>query len=236
MCGIFGYFSRSGTPLSARKLEAMGQAIHHRGPDDAGVHTEPGLALGNQRLSIIDIAGGHQPFVSDDGNIVVVQNGEIFNHVELAVELAASGFPCRTHSDTEVLLRLYERDGIEFLSRLNGMFAIAIWDRREDALFLVRDRIGVKPLYVAEGGDRFVFGSEIKAMLPALDQVPDLDLEALHHFLTFNYVPPPFTVRKGIRHLMPGHAMKITRQGVLNWRWWDLAEIVPEHDRSESLD
>ena len=234
MCGIFGYFSRSGAPLSPERLAAMGRAIVHRGPDDAGIHSEPGVALGNQRLSIIDIAGGHQPFVSDDGQIVVVQNGEIFNHVELAKELAASGHPCRTHSDTEVLLRLYEREGIGFLDRLNGMFAIAIWDRREGALYLVRDRIGVKPLYIADDGDRFVFGSEIKALLPALDYNPEVDLEALHHYLTFNYVPPPFTIRRGVRHLMPGHAMKITRNGTRDWRWWNLAEVAPVFGRAES--
>lgn len=211
----------------------MGQAIEHRGPDDHGVFAAEGVALGNRRLSIIDIAGGHQPFVSDDGQIVVVQNGEIFNHVELAQELAASGHPCRTHSDTETLLRLYEREGIGFLHRLNGMFAIAILDRRQDAFYLVRDRIGVKPLYVHDDGRRLVFGSELKAMMPAIGHAPSLDVEALHHYLTFNYVPPPFTIRKGIRHVMPGTAMKVTRGGAATWRWWDLSQVAPEHDRPE---
>ena len=223
MCGIFGYFDRSGESLHSDVLTAMQQAIVHRGPDDSGIFAAPGIALGNNRLSIIDLAGGHQPFVSDDGAITVVQNGEIFNHIELAAELASTGFPCRTHSDTEVLLRLYERDGIDFVSKLNGMFAIGIYDRREDALYLIRDRVGVKPLHIYDDGYRLVFGSELKAILRA--GVPrELAPEALHHFLTYNYVPLPLTMFQGIQHVMPGHWMKVDRAGTTNTvRWWDLA-------------
>jgi len=231
MCGIFGYFDRRGSSIPRDVLMEMGRAIHHRGPDDTGVFAEPGVALGNQRLSIIDIAGGHQPFVSDDGNVVLVQNGEIFNHVELAQELRDTPHACRTHSDTEVLLRLYERDGIDFVSRLNGMFAIAIYDRRERALYLVRDRIGVKPLFVHDDGARVVFGSEIKAMLPALGHA-QIDPEGLHHFLTLNYVPSPFTMFAGVRHVEPGHWLRIAAGGVTSNRWWNLADIEPE-ERSE---
>lgn len=234
MCGIFGYFDRSGDSLPQDTIRAMGNAIRHRGPDDHGVYHEDGVALGNQRLSVIDIHGGHQPFVSDDGQIVVVQNGEIFNHIELAAELAGTPYACRTHSDTEVLLRLYERDGLTFLDKLNGMFAIAILDRREGAMYLVRDRIGVKPFYVADDGNRLVFGSEIKAITPALSGSTTLDVEALHHFLTFNYVPAPYTMHAGVRHVMPGHVMKVTRSGTRSWRWWDLARIAPVHSRSEA--
>lgn len=234
MCGIFGYFDRRGRTLPDAALSAMGDAIRHRGPDDQGIHVGRGMAIGNQRLSIIDLEGGHQPFISDDGAIVVVQNGEIFNHVELAAELAGSAHACRTHSDTEVLLRLYERDGLAFLDKLNGMFAIAIYDRREEALFLARDRVGVKPLYVADDGDRLVFASEIKAMMPALERPAILAVEALHHFLTFNYVPAPLTMYQGVRHLMPGHVMKVTRAGSQTWRWWDLARIAPVEGRSEA--
>ena len=130
----------------AQVLSLMGQTIRHRGPDDWGVFHEDGVGLGNDRLSIIDVAGGHQPFVSEDGNVVVVQNGEIYNHVELAAELKGGRFECRTGSDTEVLLRLYQKQGISFVSRLNGMFVIAIYDRSSDTLYLIRDRIGVNPL------------------------------------------------------------------------------------------
>ena len=170
MCGIFGYWDRRQQALDDKALRGMAQALVHRGPDDEGIHHRPqrGVAIGNRRLSIIDLGGGHQPFVSDDGQIAVVQNGEIFNHVELAAELRAQGVHLRTHSDTEVILRLYEREGIACLRRLNGMFSIAIDDAREDALYLARDRIGVKPLFVHDDGQRLLFGSEPKALWPAL--------------------------------------------------------------------
>lgn len=233
MCGIFGYFSRGESTIARERLLRMGRAIRHRGPDDTGLFSEDGVALGNQRLSIIDVAGGHQPFVSDDGNVVLVQNGEIFNHVELARELQGTSYACRTNSDTEVLLRLYERHGIDFVSKINGMFAIAIYDRRERALYLIRDRIGVKPLFICDDGDKVVFGSEIKAMLPAINQ-PAMDEEGLHHFLTLNYVPSPFTMFAGVRHVEPAHWVKISASGIVSQRWWNLADMQPEEERSEA--
>ncbi len=226
MCGIFGYWDRRQQVLADEALRGMAQALVHRGPDDEGIHHRParGVAIGNRRLSIIDLGGGHQPFVSDDGQIAVVQNGEIFNHVELAAELRTQSVRLDTHSDTEVILRLYEREGIACLSRLNGMFAIAIDDAREDALYLARDRIGVKPLYVHDDGQRMVFGSELKALWPALDRKPGMDLEAIHHYLTFNYIPAPWTTFEGVRHVMPGTWQRYTRGGgVQTQRWWNLA-------------
>ncbi len=234
MCGIFGYFDRDGKSMGVEMLRAMGTAIRHRGPDDQGFAALEGVALGNQRLSIIDIAGGHQPFVSDDGKIVIVQNGEIFNHVELAQDLARAGHPCRTHCDTEVLLRLYEAEGIEFLHKLNGMFAIAVHDARKGVLYLARDRIGVKPLYVHDDGRRLLFASEIKSILASGIPKPQMDVEALHHYLSFNYVPAPYTMYQGVRHLMPGHLMEVTRTQTRTRRWWDLAAVHPEHGRTES--
>ncbi len=227
MCGILGYWDRRQQALADEALRGMAQALVHRGPDDEGIHHLParGVAIGNRRLSIIDLGGGHQPFVSDDGQIAVVQNGEIFNHVELAAELRAQGVRLDTHSDTEVILRLYEREGIACLRRLNGMFAIAINDAREDALYLARDRIGVKPLYVHDDGQRMVFGSELKALWPALPHKPGMDLEAIHHYLTFNYVPVPWTAFEGVRHVMPGTWQRYTRRGgVRVQRWWNLAD------------
>jgi asparagine synthase (glutamine-hydrolysing) len=225
MCGIFGYWDRERRALPDAALAAMARSLVHRGPDDEGIRHQPerGVAIGNRRLSIIDLEGGHQPFVSGDGRIAIVQNGEIFNFVELADELRAQGVRLDTHSDTEVLLRLYEREGLAFVQRLNGMFAIAIDDAREDALYLVRDRIGVKPLYVAQQGERHLFASEIKSLLQALPTRPALDLEAIHHYLSFNYIPAPWTVWQGIRHVMPGCWMKFTRAGVEQGRWWSLA-------------
>ena len=238
MCGIFGYWSRSRTPLADAALEAMAQKLVHRGPDDQGIWHQPqrGVGIGNRRLSIIDIGGGHQPFVSDDGQIVVVQNGEIFNFVELANELRAQGVQLETASDTEVILRLYEREGISFVSKLNGMFAIAIDDARQDAMYLVRDRIGVKPLYVLDDGQRMLFASEIKAILPVAQlnrAQPATDLIAIHHYLTFNYIPAPWTIYEDIQHVMPGTWMKFTRTGVQTHRWWSLAD---QRERDFSFD
>ena len=234
MCGIFGYWDRSRRALGEEALAAMGERLRHRGPDDAGVWSQParGVAIGNRRLSIIDIAGGHQPFVSDDGRIAVVQNGEIFNYVELAEELRGQGVQLKTHSDTEVILRLYEREGIACLPRLNGMFAIAIDDANQDALYLARDRIGVKPLYFQDEGGRVLFASELKSLLPASGP-RQVDLEAVHHYLSFNYIPAPWTIWQGVRHVMPGTWMKFTRSGSETRRWWNLAEQRERDHRFE---
>lgn len=219
--------------LADADLELMAQKLVHRGPDDQGIWHQPqrGVGIGNRRLSIIDIGGGHQPFVSDDGQVAVVQNGEIFNYIELAADLRQQGVQLKTASDTEVILRLYEREGISFVNKLNGMFAIAIDDAREDAMYLVRDRIGVKPLYLLDDGEQLIFASEIKALLPVVQSKsaqPAIDLVAIHHYLTFNYIPAPWTIYQGIRHVMPGTWMKFTRQtgamGVQIQRWWSLAD------------
>ena len=229
MCGIFGYWDRAKQPLDDALLAAMGKKLIHRGPDDDGIWSQPqrGVAIGNRRLSIIDIGGGHQPFVSGDGQIAVVQNGEIFNYIELAAELRQQGVQLDSGSDTEVILRLYEREGISFVSKLNGMFAIAIDDAREDAMYLIRDRIGVKPLYLLDDGRRVLFASEIKAILPVsqTDRAKTaIDLVAIHHYLTFNYIPAPWTIYQDIKHVMPGTWMKFTRTGVQTQRWWSLAD------------
>lgn len=233
MCGIFGYFDRLGFQMPLSTLKKMGEVIAYRGPDNQGIYAGSSVALGNQRLSIIDLHGGNQPFTSDDGRIVVVQNGEIFNHVELAKEVVRRGNPCRTNSDTEVLLRLYELDGIKFLERLNGMFAIAIYDAHNEALYLIRDRIGVKPLYFYDDGGRFIFSSEIKSILVSGIRAPDTNEEALHHYFSFNYVPPPLTIYSGITHLMPGTYIRVDRKGAVTTRWWNLANIDPILRRSE---
>lgn len=236
MCGIFGYFDRASQSMPAAQLSAMCTALSHRGPDDSGTQSGSGYAIGNTRLSIIDLAGGHQPFVSDDGDIAVVQNGEIYNYVELAQTLRGTPYECRTSSDTEVLLRLYERDGMKFLPQLNGMFAIAIYDRRRNAVFLVRDRVGVKPLFIYDDGQRVTFASEIKSILAATGPRPT-DAEGLHHYLTFNYVPPPFTMFAGVRHVMPGTYLEISTSGIKTTRWWDLSAVAPiEQGEAEWID
>jgi asparagine synthase (glutamine-hydrolysing) len=241
MCGIAGAIDLSGQALPPGLLSAMAATLLHRGPDDQGLYERLGMGLANRRLAIIDIAGGHQPFVSDDGNIAVVQNGEIYNHLELAAELAGTSFACRSGSDTEVLLRLYEQacagggDPLRFVSRLNGMFAVAIHDGRRGMTHLLRDRLGVKPLYLTEHQGRLLFASEIKALLRA--GVPRrLNPEALDLLLAFNYVPPPHTLFDGIRHLGPGHRLTVENGRISERPWWSLAEASRSATPERSID
>lgn len=226
MCGIFGYFDVNQKSISKQKLEKMGNTLHHRGPDDTGLFYDEkkAVALGNKRLSILDIDHGHQPFVSDDNNIIVVQNGEIFNHVELAAMLRKDNIICKTHNDTEVILRMYEKYGIDCVSKFNGMFAIAIYDQKIDSLFLVRDRVGEKPLFLLNDRGTISFASEIKAILE-LSGKRDINYQALNQFFALNYVPVPLTMFDGIEHVMPGHYVKITREKTENICWWDLSKI-----------
>lgn len=226
MCGIFGYFDSNRNAISSSSLEKMGKVIEYRGPDGYGCYhdEEASVALGNQRLAIVDLQNGQQPFFSEDNSIVVVQNGEIFNHVELNKSLSLDGYPCDTNCDTEVILRLYERDGINGLAQLNGMFAISIYDKNIDVLYLIRDRAGEKPLYYSSDGGRVMFASEVKSILQAGHKhSPNLD--AISQYLTFNYVPPPLTMFEGIKHVMPGTYLKITRSSVEQITWWDLSSV-----------
>ncbi len=238
MCGIFGYFDANNHPLDDTILRKMGQVIEYRGPDECGVFHDKksAIALGNQRLSIMDVDHGKQPFISENKHIVVVQNGEIFNYVELAKELAKDGFECKTDCDTEVILRLYERDGIDAVEKLNGMFAIAIYDKNIDALYLIRDRVGEKPLYFSNENGRIVFGSEIKSILQSCNN-KEVNLNAINQFLAFNYVPPPITMFKGINHVMPGTYIKVSDGTVEEVCWWDLSNIeVKNKSESEWID
>lgn len=222
MCGIQGFFDRGGN-VSAELCGAMGACIRHRGPDDAGVFVGSKAAIGNMRLSIIDLASGHQPMVSSCGQVALVQNGEIYNYLELRNDLKELGCKFETNSDTEVLLQGYLTWGLDFVHRLTGMFGIAIWDERSGELHIIRDALGVKPMFLCESGDRVFFGSEIKAILAAgVDRkVSD---EALHHFLSYGFVPPPYTLFQGIRHLMPGWGATVSDAGVSEWKWWKPAE------------
>jgi asparagine synthase (glutamine-hydrolysing) len=202
MCGIAGFLGSGPDAERSERLARMTLAIAHRGPDDFGHWVGPGLALGMRRLSIIDLAGGHQPMWREDG-IGIVFNGEIYNFKRLRDELERDGYVFKTRSDTEVILHLYHRDGLEGVRRLEGMFAIALFDGRNRQLHLIRDRIGVKPLYIADLDGRFLFASEIKAILEAVDRRPELNLVALNHFLTLRYVPAPQTIWKGVFKLLP---------------------------------
>ncbi len=230
MCGICGIYSYGWRAEDHASIVArMRDAMEHRGPDDAGVHLSPDgrVALGHRRLSIVDVSpAGHQPMTNEDGTIWIVFNGEIYNHAVLRRELEGRGHVYRSRTDTETLLHLYEEQGPEMLSRLHGMFALAIWDQRKRRLFLARDRIGIKPLYYSFVDGRLLFASEIKGILqhPAVER--DIDPEALYHYLTFMATPAPRTMFRGISKLPPGHCMTVEADGRATLRrWWDAADV-----------
>jgi asparagine synthase (glutamine-hydrolysing) len=206
-------FSR-GRPADAAVLEQMNATLIHRGPDGGGSHLDGPVGLAARRLAIIDLAHGDQPMQTPDGALCVVQNGEIVNHLELRVELERDGVRFRTSCDTEVLLHLYRRDGPAFAERLRGMFAVALWDRRERRLLLARDRFGIKPLYYQLGDGRLSFASELKALLRQPWFSRELDVEALHAYLAFNSIPAPLTIFRAARKLPPGHLLVCSDAGV----------------------
>jgi asparagine synthase (glutamine-hydrolysing) len=230
MCGIAGLVDFDGPHAPESLVDAMCTAMCHRGPDDQGVMAiprqaaphEPRAILGNRRLSIIDVAGGRQPIGNEDGSIWVVQNGEIYNFQELRARLAAAGHRFTTHSDTEILVHMYEEFGDEFVRELDGMFALALWDDRRKRLLLARDRFGKKPLLYAEAGGRLYFGSEFQAILadPAIRR--DIDYDALDEYLSFMSVPAPLTIYKQIRKLPPAHVLVRDAKGIHLTRYWSL--------------
>lgn len=224
MCGICGFIhADTARPAGRDIVEGMCLRIAHRGPDEQGVHVESHVALGSRRLSIIDLAGGHQPLSNEDGSIWVAFNGEIYNYRDLAALLRRRGHQFATQSDTEVLVHAYEEFGDEFLEHLNGMFALAIWDRPRRRLLLARDRTGIKPLYYAQHDRTLLFGSELKAIL-AYPGVPrSIDLVAMNEYLSFEYVPAPRSIFQGISKLPPGHLLTYTIGGDVQIRqYWDV--------------
>ncbi len=243
MCGIAGLIDAN----ADARIGAMLQAIEHRGRDDEGVWTSSSInetgqrvCFGHRRLSIIDTSSaGHQPMFSHDRRFVVMLNGEIYNYQELRAELTARGHQFRTQSDTEVLLNAWAEWGEQCLDRLNAMFAFALWDDRERSLYLVRDRVGIKPLYYAEQrpdrqGGCFVFASEIKSILASGLIKPELDTAALHQFLTFLWAPDPNTLFKGVKTVRPGHFLKIRDGEVTEHQWWDISFDKIEEGRDEA--
>lgn len=216
MCGICGeYHFGHQAPASEERVRAMARAIRHRGPDDEGYHFDGGLGLGFRRLSIIDLAGGHQPMSDGDEKIWVVFNGEIYNFPELKTELEGLGHRFRTRSDTEVIIHGYRQWGHGVLERLNGMFGLAIWDSTRRRLTLARDAAGIKLVYYRVADGTVTFGSELRAVLSALPERPRLDVTALNLFLRYRYTPSPLTLYEGIRKLAPG-TMAVFEQG--GWR------------------
>jgi asparagine synthase (glutamine-hydrolysing) len=213
MCGIVGIFDLAEKRgIDRAVLSRMNESQHHRGPDEGGLHTEPGVGLGHRRLSIIDLSSGQQPLFNPAGTVAVTYNGEIYNFMEIRAELEALGYQFRTHCDTEVIVYAWEAWGEACVERFRGMFAFAVWDRPRETLFLARDRLGVKPLYYAALADGlFIFGSELKA----LQQHPGLprrvDPTAVEEYFAYGYIPDPKTIYQGVRKLPPGHKLTLRR-------------------------
>jgi len=222
MCGICGKVDFENPQIEEALLRRMCRTLVHRGPDDEGIYLSKHVGLGHRRLSIIDLKSGHQPMSNEDGTLWIVFNGEIYNFPELRDRLIAQGHPFKTRSDTETILHLYEEKGVDCVSDLRGMFAFAIWDAPRQRLFLARDRVGKKPLYYYFDGKRFLFGSEIKAILED-DIVPrEVDMRTMHHYLTFGYSPSPSTMFKGIHKLPPAHYLVLEKNTVCTKAYWTL--------------
>jgi len=229
MCGLVGFVDgEHATPDPRATLEAMTASLEHRGPDGRGYALMAPAFLGHRRLSIIDLSGGAQPMTTQDGRYTVIYNGEIYNFNALRDELQQQGVRLRTRSDTEVLPYLFARYGAEMVSKLNGMFAFAIWDRDERQLFAARDRFGIKPLFYSHGASGFVFASELRSLLRHPGISRETDTEALSMYFTLNYVPEPLTAYAGIKKLPAAHWL-LLRNGKLEVRrYWDLERIAPE--------
>ncbi|MBI1318127.1 MAG: asparagine synthase (glutamine-hydrolyzing) [Candidatus Hydrogenedens sp.] len=238
MCGICGKVLHApGARVSERSVQDMATLIAHRGPDDEGFHFDGEAGLGFRRLSIIDVAGGHQPMCNEDGRVWIVFNGEIYNHRELRAELIAKGHEFKTHSDTETILHLYEEAGEACPERLRGMFAFAIWDARDRSLFVARDRFGIKPLYYRATAETFAFCSELKPLLYDAETTPDLDPVAISDYFS-SYVFGERTMFQSIRRLLPAHWMRVRGGEVTTRRYWqpELDAEVTGRSAGENLE
>jgi asparagine synthase (glutamine-hydrolysing) len=226
MCGINGIAlsSRSRRRLDVRVLERMRDMITHRGPDDEGIFVDGHVGLGHRRLSIVDVAAGHQPMTNEDGSLHITYNGEIYNHADFRESLEARGHVYRTHCDTETILHLYEEEGVRCVERLRGMFAFAIWDARRRELFVARDRLGVKPLYYVHADDgSLYFASEIKALLEARAVAPEVNFKALPDYLANHSTSGEETLFRGVRRLLPGHTLLWRDGQVQIEKYWDVS-------------
>lgn len=241
MCGIAGIFSTKGDLPQERllsRLGAMADAIKHRGPDAEGFYTDTHIGFAHRRLSIIDLAGGAQPMQTPDGDLCITFNGEIFNFIELRADLIAKGYVFASQSDTEVILHLYREYGLGFPTYLNGQFAIGLWDRRKQTLVLVRDRVGICPLYYFAGQDEFIFASEIKALVPALPVKLEIDPQSLDAIFTGWTCVSPATIFKNVLQVNPGALLVIKAGNIEEKIYWDLTFPTQrdEYDhRSENI-
>lgn len=233
MCGIVGVVRCQGAPQITRdEIAHMCELIHHRGPDEGGMHVHGHVGLGMRRLSIIDLAEGHQPIYNEDRTKVLVYNGEVYNYRELRRGLLERGHRFKTNSDTETIVHLYEELGADCVKQLRGMFGFALWDETRGTLLLARDRFGIKPLYVATTNDQIVFASELKALFETGLLEHRLDWRALEMYLRLGYIPAPYTPFEGVRKLEPGHVLTWKQDGT--WTdepYWDL----PQHENTEPV-
>jgi asparagine synthase (glutamine-hydrolysing) len=228
VCGIHGIYRFDGHGIASENLSAMGNATRHRGPDDEGMHIDGACGIAMRRLSIIDLAGGHQPLSNVEQTLWLVCNGEIYNYRELRSELQAKGYHFKTHSDSEVLLHLYDAEGDDFVLRLNGMFAFALWDARRRRLLIGRDRLGVKPLYLMQDAQGLAFSTEAKALLALPGVRPALNRGAVASYLHLGYVAAPDCIFNGMRKLPPATLLAIDGGKVREWRYWRLSARVDE--------
>lgn len=227
MCGIVGMFDLwEKSQIDGDLLARMNQTQYHRGPDEGGLHREPGVGLGHRRLSIIDLSSGQQPLANEDGSVIVVYNGEIYNYPALTEELVQKGHVFRTHCDTEVIVHAWEEWGKACVDRFRGMFAFALWDRQRETLFLARDRLGIKPLHYAMLSDgQFIFASEIKAILAHPSVPKEIDPKAMEDYFAYGYIPDPKTIYRAVHKLPPGHVLTLKRgaRSVKPEKYWDVS-------------
>lgn len=234
MCGICGMVSES-EAINPQDLDTMMEAIKHRGPDDAGTHIDRRMGLGFRRLSIRDVQGGHQPMSSENQAIWSVMNGEIYNDQELRAELKTRGHQFHSGSDAEIIPHLYEEWGIDGIKRLRGMFGLAIWDKNNEAFYLVRDHFGIKPVYYAWDTETLLFASEIKSLLATGRVQAAVNLQSLGHYLTFQYVPVPQTMFEGIQQVPPAHYLEWKSGRIALHRYWSLEFQPQNHWKLEDL-
>jgi asparagine synthase (glutamine-hydrolysing) len=235
MCGIVGIFSPT-LEQDQSIIRTMNDAIYRRGPDDEGYYFDKKIMLGMRRLSIIDIAAGHQPIFNEDGSVVIVFNGEIYNHHELRETLIQQGHIFRTHSDTEVIVHLYEQHGIKFLNYLRGMYGICIWDIKKETGFLCRDPFGIKPIFTARTKEgALIFGSELKSIVATKILPKEISLAGLDAYLAYNYIPAPLTIYNNIYKLPAAHYIEFSAKGISEpIRFWDANDIAPLKNLSAS--
>lgn len=235
MCGICGIYQVDGAPVDHDLVRRMNNTLSHRGPDDEGYHFDNSIGLGHRRLSIIDLNSGHQPIYNEDKTKVIVYNGEVYNFQEIRKQLMHRGHRFTTQTDTEVLLHAYEEWGADCLEKFRGMFALAIWDSREQTLFIARDRLGIKPLYYCLENGAIRFGSELKAIIADPRVKREIDLEAVSDYLSLSYIPAPKTIFKNIYKLPAGHTLLIRKNGNILTKYWDLPFVPDNKTREETF-